>query len=247
MQAVTKKGHLATELQLDTIRKFVCTPLAVGLCDTRASCRFLPQFVTKVQGLRGRVGFGRTAPFGAFVSQKSEDTFVRALEKNCCDAIGRQLQAQKDVTPEVRQTHRAGGVVHPSQVANVSQGQHTETNNHREQHTNPIAVIRQCKPPDHRSTCRRYHESVFLLSPTCRLKSFIKCRIYNSFLQSRSNDVEACVCVCVCWTWGVSLSEVDIIRVEGQQLPAGSLWVYGLLLEVSKTHTHIRSESQAPC
>ncbi len=36
----------------------------------------------------------------------------------------------------------------------------------------------------------------------------------------------------------MSLSEVDIIRVEGQELTAGSFWVYGLWLEVSKAYAH---------
>ena len=45
----------------------------------------------------------------------------------------------------------------------------------------------------------------------------------------------------------MSLSELDIIRVKGQELTAGYFLVYGLWLEVSKAHTHIRSESQAPC
>lgn len=54
------------------------------------------------------------------------------------------------------------------------------------------------------------------------------------------------VCPNVCWMWRVSLSEVDITRVEGQRLTAGCVCLYGLWLEVTKTNAHIRGESQAP-
>lgn len=54
------------------------------------------------------------------------------------------------------------------------------------------------------------------------------------------------VCPNVCWMWRVSLSELDITRVEGQQLTAGCVCLYGPWLEVTKTNAHIRGESQAP-